>query len=258
MEPSSPSRRGIRALTLTLVLAALPSCSDSTSPDKSGTFFGPVTAMAGGTARTYITLDRSGAPTDVGFALTEAALTGLPTTAAEYVFALPAQASVTPYKHAVINWMPVGHPPAGVYTVPHFDFHFYMITNADRVAIVLGDPQVDAKIARQPSAEFVPAGYAVGMPGAGMGLHWNDPNAPERNGAPFTKTFIYGSYDGTFTFTEPMIAKAYLETKPSATTTAVKLPTQYAVHGYQPTSYTVSYDGLAKEYRIAISSFVMR
>jgi hypothetical protein len=38
----------------------------------------------------------------------------------------------------VINWMPEGHPSPMVYTVPHFDFHFYMIPNAERLNIVLG------------------------------------------------------------------------------------------------------------------------
>jgi hypothetical protein len=87
-----------------------------------------------------------------------------------------------------------------VLTVPHFDFHLYMITNAERVGIVVGDPQLDVKMARQPAAEFVPAGYAVDMSSAGMGLHWNGANAPEQKGKPLTATFIYGSYDGAFIF----------------------------------------------------------
>jgi hypothetical protein len=55
-----------------------------------------------------------------------------------------------------------------------------------------------------------------------------------------------------------MIAKVYLETKPPVVTTAVTLPPQYAVHGYQPTSYTMAYDGTTKEYRIAIAGLVVR
>jgi large repetitive protein len=78
------------------------------------------------------------------------------------------------------------------------------------------------------------------MPSVGMGLHWNDPDAPERKGAPFTQTFIYGSYDGAMIFGEPMVAKSYLETKPAAVVTPLKLPTQYALRGYQATSYTRS------------------
>jgi hypothetical protein len=179
---------------------------------------------------------------ELGVALTEAALTSLPNDAAEYVFLLPAQAGATPFKHAAINWAPQGHPPPMIYTVPHFDFHFYTITQAARDAILLGDSALAAKMARQPADVYVPAGYVTGMSAAQMGMHWNDPTAPERHGEPFTATFIYGSYDGAFIFAEPMISKAYLETKPAAVAVPIKLPVQYATTGCHPTSYTVSYD----------------
>jgi hypothetical protein len=91
-----------------------------------------------------------------------------------------------------------------------------------------------------------------------MGLHWADPSGPEFNGQAFGKTFIYGSYDGKFIFAEPMLTKAYLESKPAAIATPVKLPAQYAVSGYQPTSYTVSYDAAAKEYRISLTGLALR
>ncbi|MEP7000538.1 MAG: DUF5602 domain-containing protein [bacterium] len=251
-------RTTILAVASVVAIGVVFACADSIAPDESGTFFGPLTVMAGGSARAYVTLDRAGAPTELGVALNEASLTGLPAAAAEYVFALPAQASTTAYKHAVINWAPTGHPPAGVYTVPHFDVHFYMIDQTQREAILLGDAQLAAKMANQPAAPFVPAGYAIGMGSALMGLHWNDPEAPERKGAPFTKTFIYGSYDGTFTFGEPMMSLAYLQTKPVADVTTIKLPTQYATKGYQPTTYTIDFDANAKEYRIALTGLVNR
>ena len=68
----------------------------------------------------------------------------------------------------------------------------------------------------------------------------------------------YGSYDGAIIFTEPMVAKSYLETKPAVGTTPFKLPTQYSARGYQPTTYTVGYDAVAKEHRVAISGLVSR
>jgi len=113
-------------------------------------------------------------------------------------------------------------------------------------------------MARQPASQFVPAGYVTGMAAAGMGLHWNDPDAPERHGELFTKTFIYGSYDGVFTFAEPMVTKAFLETRPAAVTTLVKLPAQWASRGYQASSYTIGYNAVAKEYRIALTGLVAR
>jgi hypothetical protein len=89
-------------------------------------------------------------------------------------------------------------------------------------------------------------------------MHWNDPTAPERLGQPFTKTFLYGSYDGTFIFGEPMVTKAYLESKPTAVATPIKLPARYAVAGYHPTTYTIGHDAVAKEYRIALTGLVRR
>jgi len=251
-------RQSVRtAVAVTAIIAAL-GCSDSTSPDKSGTFFGPVNGIGGGSARSYFTLDRSGTPTELGVLLTEGTLTGLPAATTEFVIELPSQASVTPFKHAVVDWQPSGHPPPMVYTVPHFDVHFYMITQAERAGIVLGDADLAARMVRQPAAQFVPSGYVAGMASARMGMHWNDPSAPERNGQPFTQTFIYGSYDGAFIFAEPMVAKSYLETKPAAVVTPIRLPEKYAAVGYQPTSYTVAYDAATKEYRIALSDLVRR
>jgi hypothetical protein len=236
------------------------SCSDSLPPsqNQSVTYFGPTVAMAKGSARAYVTLDGTGVPLEIGMALTETALEELPATAAEYVLVLPPQASTTAFKHAVINWIPLGHPPAGVYTVPHFDFHFYTITNAQRAEILLGDSARAAKMMRPPTAEFVPAGYVMGMAGELMGLHWRDPEAPELKGAPFTKTFIYGSYDGALIFGEPMVAKSYLETKPARDVTTLKLPAEYSAHGYQPTSYSVGYYIGPMEYRVALSGLVSR
>jgi len=145
-----------------------------------------------------------------------------------------------------------------VYTVPHFDVHFYTITPAERDAIVLGNPELAAKMSRQPTPELVPAGYVPGMSTPGMGQHWRDPSAPELNGQPFTRTFLYGSYDGALTFWETMVAKAYLETKPAGVPIPIKLPARYASTGYYPTSYAVGYDAAAKEYRLALSGLVGR
>lgn len=252
------SRRYLRTVVaMSAAAVALLSCSD-VGPGRSGTFYGPVVAMGGGSGRSYVITDRDGIPTDIGVALTEMSLTGLPAGTAEFVFALPAEAAATAYKHAAINWQPVGHPPPMVYTVPHFDVHFYMITQAARDGIVLGDAQLAAKMVLAPAAEFIPAGYAPGGASTQMGMHWNDPAAPERLGQPFTYTFIYGSYDGAVIFGEPMVTKAYLETKPSSLVTPLKLPAQYATRGYQATSYTVGYDAAAKDYRIALSGLVDR
>jgi hypothetical protein len=242
---------GLTATSVAAIGAMIFACSEVLPPDEAGTFFGPVVTVGAGTGRAYVTLDRTGVPTDLGVSFTEAVLTGLPAASTEFVFVLPPQASVTPFKHLVLNWWPMGHPPPMIYTVPHFDAHFYMITLAERLAIV---PE---KLALRPAQEFVPEGYVAGMSIPQMGMHWNDPEAPEHKGEPFTKTFFFGSYDGAFIFAEPMVTIAYLETKP-AVVTPLKLPGKYATRGYQPTSYTLAHDAGTQEYRIALSGFVSR
>ncbi|MDQ3080692.1 MAG: DUF5602 domain-containing protein [Gemmatimonadota bacterium] len=239
------------------VILGMFACSDGTSPGR--TVFGTPLTMGNGTARTYVELSSDGEPLSIGVSLSETALAGLPATGTEFALPLPSEVSVAPYDHAVVNWGPTGHPPAGVFTVPHFDVHFYMITQAERAAIVPTDPQFAAKTARTPAAEFIPAGYnrdAIAIPR--MGVHWSDPSAPEFSGQAFTKTFIYGSWDGAFHFTEPMVTKAFLETKPAMAVSTLKLPARYSKPGYQPASYTIGYDQAAKEYRIAISGLVRR
>jgi hypothetical protein len=235
------------------------SCSDSMSPDKSGTFFGPLTTVANGTARSFAILDAAGLPTDVGVVLSEAALTGLPAASTEFLIELPREASATAYEHATLNWQPMGHgPPGTVYTAPHFDLHVYMVTQSERAAMVTGTVDLSAKMVRPPAAEFIPAGFVAGMVVPQMGMHWTDPAAPERNGQPFVHAFYYGSYDGVFMLHEPMVTKAFLETKPVGVVTPIKLAAQYASDGYQATSYTIGYDAGAKEYRIALSGLVNR
>jgi hypothetical protein len=249
----------LKLITITVAVAALLGCSESTTPDKSGTFFGPTTAIAEGIARAYVTLNRSGVPTDLGVALSETAFTGLPAASTEFPVVLPSEASVTVYNHATINWQPLGHgAPGTTYALPHFDLHVYMVTPAEREGMVLGTAELAAKMARAPAAEFVPAGYTPFMAITQMGMHWTDPGAPERNGQTFTHTFFNGSYDGTFMLHEVMVTTAYLETKPAAVVTPMKLATQYARHGYQATSYTIDYNAAAKEYRIALSGLVLR
>ena len=231
--------------------------------------YGPPVRIANGMARAYVVLDARNdqAPAELGIALDEKALDGLPTAEMEYQFdfQLPAQAPA-PYKFAELNWNPHGHEPPGVYDVPHFDFHFYTVSKAERDAIVPSDPNYAAEANNLPTGAYVPPFYIVpGLPSTQavpqMGVHWLDVRSPELQALlgnpagyqPFTKTFIYGSWNGQFTFVEPMVTLAYLRTQPDVTS-PISVPAQYAEPGWYPTSYRVTYDAQAKEYRVALSS----
>jgi hypothetical protein len=77
---------------------------------------------------------------------------------------------------------------------------------------------------------------------------------------PFTSTFIHGSWDGQLVFWEPMITRAHILAKKTATDAAVRdqiipvpAPRAYARPGYYPSAYRITWDGQAREYRIALT-----
>jgi hypothetical protein len=229
------------------------------------TVYGEPKPLGNGTVRSWVRLDQSGKPSAIGLTMTEAALTGLPTELPtegemwyEYSLALPQSAPVAPFKHIGLNWNPKGHPPQHIYDTGHFDFHFYMISEKERLAITAQGE--DLKVCRkQPAPEFVPASYFYGPDSEHprMGAHWIDKEAHEFHGHQFTATLIYGSYDGRVIFIEPMITKAYLESKPCLTQ-SIKQPAKYQQSGFYPTNYSARYDAVRKEYSVALEGLTER
>lgn len=249
--------------------------------------YGGAVEVGDGLARSYVSLDERGQPTEIGIALDEHALDGLPAAGTghhgghdmphTHLIDLPAEAAA-PFRFVELNWNPNGHEPEGVYQgVPHFDFHFYTITRSEREAIVPTDPSWAEKANRLPGEEYVPPfNVALGPPGAEpaeiavpmMGVHWVDVRSAELQALlgkpeafePFTATFIHGSWDGAWIFWEPMITRAHILRKKTSTDPAVRdeiipisTPGRYQAAGYYPAAYRITWDEQAREYRIALT-----
>jgi hypothetical protein len=252
------------ALMITGAVFAQHSAKRAVAP-KERTIVGETKTLGAGEARSFVRLGPDGKPTAVGVTFSEAALEGLPKEPPPgeegigITFALPPQAAATAFKHIWLNYNPHGHPPEKIYDVPHFDIHFYMISDAERETITATGEGL-AKGNRQPAAEFIPEGY-VYIPNSTiprMGAHWVNPLGRELQGQAFTNTFLFGSYDGRLVFAEPMIAKSFLETKTDVTE-LIKLPKNYELRGaYYPTKYSIRYDAAAKEYTIALEGMTLR
>lgn len=220
---------------------------------------GPAVKVGQGTARTMVVEGKAGEPASVAVVISEKALEGLPAGHGgghdSFISELPmpAKGPKTGYDHATLDWNPTGHAPAGIYTPPHFDVHFYMIDRPTRDAITFkGDAAAQA--AKAPAADLVPAGYVVPPDTAveKMGLHGVNPTAPEFKGKPFTATFIYGYHKGENVFVEPMVTKAFLESRPDITL-PVRAPKAYSRPGWYPSRYRVAYDAKAKSYVVAMT-----
>jgi hypothetical protein len=112
----------------------------------------------------------------------------------------------------------------------------------------------------QPDAAYIPQGYFL-PPGLEaipmMGLHWVDSNDPTYapGGPAFSEVFIWGSYDGEIAFLEPMITRAFLESRPNLLEPLAQ-PEGYARDGVYPTTYAVRYDAGRKEFLVELGGLV--
>jgi len=224
---------------------------------------GGTTRLGAGKIRSWAKTD-GGKLTAIGVTFDENALKDLPTEPPPgeegtwHVLPVPAEAANSVFTHILVNWNPRGHEPSKIYDIGHFDFHFYLMPEKDREAITAkGDDT--ARSYKALPADEMPNGYVVAPNSAvpAMGAHLVDPRSHEFHGKSFTKTFLYGIYDGRIIFLEPMITRDYLATKPNVTEELV-LPTKFAKSGRYPTKYTVKYDPETKEYTIALEGMVDR
>lgn len=236
-------------------------CSTSTT-DHSGTFDVPAQKLGNGTVSTFVTLDRDGNPTEVGLHFSRAALDGLPTAdpapnqplTVDLTF--PEQASDTVFDHVMLNWNAQGHDPTPLFGIPHFDFHFYMTDMAAQHAIDPADPGFVAAAANAPAPQYVPQDYMM-IPDSAvpmMGVHWADGSTPLVPGQfQFTQLVINGSWNGKYTFVEPMITRDWLLTQPTLDQD-LKQPKAFQASGYFPTRYTVNYS--SDTYTVAFTGLV--
>lgn len=267
--------RGASSLLLLPAAMALLSACDQSQPrsPELTTAYGPPVTLHEGSARTYAVLDGD-VPKEVGVAVDEAFMAALPEDGAhggvvtpeghsvfEYVLELP-EGHGTPFQHVTLDWNPAGHEPPGIYDRPHFDVHFYTISHEERMAIHPESPSFRDRATKLPPAEYIPAGYVD--PGMGavpfMGVHLVDPASPElhpESPEPFTRTFIYGSWDGRLIFLEPMVTTEFLQERRDETL-SIAVAERYDPAGFYPASYSLRWDEAAGEHRIALTDLAWR
>jgi len=278
----------IVALSLTAV-----GCSSGVGSTASQTEhdLGAVSHVGDATAQSYAEIDATGKPIAIGLVFSPTFFDDLPAEhsdlhhcfdkdgdgtvdpatecLAEHEWAIPLPSAVAsrsdiPFKWALLNWNPIGHIPPGVYDVPHFDIHFYMDPIENVYALQPGPCgemiRCDQfKIATMPvPPNYVAPDYInVDAAAPAMGNHLIDPTGSEFNGTPFTRTWIYGTYDGRITFYEEMVTRAFLMEKHSECFD-IKSPPAVAVAGYYPTATCYGYDPQTGDYTVSLGHFEYR
>jgi hypothetical protein len=249
--------------TLSIAMLMFVACKKDPKENKD-VFNGPEVNMGNGKAWAWVKLDAQQKPQALGISFTPSALVNLPQGGeghaheSNFILKLPAQKSLTPFDHIGLNWNPNGHEPENIYGLPHFDFHYYMESEAYVDAIPLYE-QAPADFDNAPAAHYFHPDY-MGLPGGApkMGKHWVDVTSPElnpQNPAIFTETFIMGSYKGKQLFYEPMITKQFIEAQTNFEK-AIKVPAKFERDGYYPTKYRIV--KTSKTIDIILEGFVLR
>lgn len=253
-----------RRSPLLVLVALMPVLAPGSAMATSGAviYEGQAVPIGRGAAHTIVRTDANGRLAAIGVVFTPAVLDGLPgpTAAAEsdfaYLVPMPTKGPKTIVDHVVIDWEAAGHPPPHVYDVSHFDFHFYLVSEAEQRNVVFRDAQESADVGQQPPAELLAPSYIVppGTAVSGMGVHAIDPSAPEFHGQPFTAGFLYGYYHRRQTFLEVMASLRFLESRPSLTA-SVRRSRSHTKPGAYPSAYGVTFDGSRNVYEVTLTGF---
>lgn len=237
------------------------------SVDKLNIFKGPEVKYGLGKARSWISVNRDGFPVEIGIELTPKALNDLTLLEEGHelstVLPLHKKAKeLTPFEHIGLNYQPQGHGP--VFWDEHIDFHFYTITNEERLAIPEYDPNnqsiVDAynsfpDMTKMPSDYFKFPGQGGAYPK--MGKHWV-PQDWQTGYDPFTYVMILGSYAQKNNFIEPMITVDYLLSEDEFSSNYSQPETFEEPGNNYPTKYNVFHDDKTGKIYISLSDFVKR
>ncbi len=226
---------------------------DPVQPAQAVTYDGQSVALGQGQVTVYERAAADGSLEAVGIRFDESVLSSLPTDPTALSLKLPKKVSTSPFEFLMFDWNPQGHEPEGIYTVPHFDVHYYIVDEQTVAAIIPGPDSV------LPAAQYMPTGYFSTFSAVpNMGTHYLDSQAPELHGSAFDKTFIYGFYRGNLLFMEPMITKAFFESKPDVNIDIVQ-PAAFQQTGKAfPMKYRISYDASAKQYSVELTDMMMR
>jgi hypothetical protein len=271
--------RPVLALTVAALLAAW-------APWRARTYHGTAQPIGGGTAQSYLTVRPDGAPEALGVRLSVGALERLAAQPNRHsrcfdldgngshgghecigdeqrVLDLPTGLPDVrlPFQWITLNWNAAGHPAP--YNRPHFDFHFFALEREKVEAIRPGrcgeltDCDDFERATRPLPPEYLPSGHiSVGAVVPRMGNHLLDSRAPElADSAPFSRTFIYGAFDGELIFWEPMITLEMLR-RATDSCFEISLPKAFKQAGYYPTRYCVRRDRSTDARRVSLEGFV--
>jgi hypothetical protein len=252
-------RVGIQSMAAVLTIVVLAACAAKAPEPR--TVQGECVDAWGASVCSWATLDGTGGVVEFGATVPLAAIERAPhdmemawPPIANATVRMPAElTAATGVDHLTVYWEPHGHPP-GAYLTPHFDFHFYNISNGTREAIDCADTTKPAALPANygmVDVEIPELGMLVGLCVPEMGMHSLLASELQSEEI-FDATMVIGYYHGAPIFFEPMISRDMLTRRQS-----FQLPMP-AISGAPegvryPQRFRAEYDPAADAYRCVFS-----
>lgn len=162
--------------------------------------------------------------------------------------------------HLTVLWESMGHPP-GPFLIPHFDFHFYTMSQAERNAIdcvdlskpaALAEGYVLPDFALPPElVQLTKSDTLVGICVPQMGMHSLQGSMMEAT-EPMRGTMVLGYWKTGLIFIEPMISRAMLMEKKNFDLPIPSIPGRTEAY---PRSFRADYNAEKNAYRFVFSGF---
>lgn len=283
----------IAAFVVVLVaLASAEACRQARGTPVNDMILGAEARLGDGTISSYTSFGGDGEPLAIGITFSAEALASLPTARTdehrcfdkdsdgiiapeteclamhERVIPLPTETSRRadmPFKWVLVNWNPTGHMPPHIYGLPHFDIHFFIESIENTFALMPGPcgpemlrcDQFERARRPLPSNYMHPDFSDVEAAVPAMGNHLIDLTAAEFHGEVFSRTWIYGAYDGHVTFYEEMVTVDYLAGRPDSCF-EIKTPSAVEIAGYYPTKSCYGFHPETGQQTVSMEGFVYR
>lgn len=227
-----------------------------------GAEIGEVTDWYGAPTATYATFEADGKTVkEFGTVMALASLANIPPGAFasyQWLKVPPSVAEQTFIKSYQLDFMPMGHPPAKVYDVPHIETHAFSWSVEEVSRLTCRETNDNAL----PAGEFIPDGVwnfdpMPGIPNClpQMGVHGFDVQAPELNGARFTRSLSVLVARGEFMSYEPKATVEEMQ-KRKDFTIALPPPKKLANAAKLPTTFNATYVPAIDAYRLVYTNFV--
>jgi hypothetical protein len=251
-------RAGITSIAAVLTIMVLAACA---AKGLERTVQGECVDVYGASVCSWATFDGTGDVVEFGATVPLAAIDRAPhdmemewPPIANAIVRMPAELTeATGVDHLTVYWEPHGHPP-GAYLTPHFDFHFYNISNSTRRAIDCADETKPAALPANFGMVDIPVpelGTLVGLCVPEMGMHALLASELQSEEV-FDGTMVIGYYHGAPIFFEPMISRDMLMRRqsfqlPMPTVSGLPAGVRY------PQRFRAEYDRPTDAYRFIFS-----